>query len=317
MGISQIGSYPSEFGYPIPMSNVPKESITGVPWEDLAVLLAALRHGSLSEASRHLGIGQSTASRRLSRLEERLGARLFERCTEGLKPTSFALQLQGLATSIEGHMADVERLAAGQELGPRGRVTIAAPDGLASHWLLPALPRFYSAYPDVDIDILIGHNVVDLTRGEADLALRFIRPTSPDLVVRHLRKIPIGAYIHPNLAGTPPSELRWILLGHRESPFPGSLWVHETVRPKRTMNVSLWHALVSAIQNGLGAGLISPVIAEPLGLVPVFDHIPDALSHDLFLVYHRALRDVPRVSVCRRWLVDCAERLSGPLITPA
>ena len=97
------------------------ELAAGVAWEDLEVVLAALRHRSLNRSARALRIGQSTASRRLQRLEERLGARIFDRTPEGLLPTDFASQLEPLARLIEGHMGDIDRLARGRELEPRGR----------------------------------------------------------------------------------------------------------------------------------------------------------------------------------------------------
>lgn len=283
-------------------------SVEGVAWEHLAVLLAVLRHGSLNRAAQALRIGQSTASRRLARLEERLGARLFDRLPEGLRPTQFAIDLEPHARFIEGHMADVERLAAGQEAAPHGRVVVALPDGLASHWLIPMLPDFYARYPQVEVDCVIGHAVVDLTRRAADLALRFVPPTAPDLVVRRLRTIPLAAYVHPRLADADPAALRWIMLGDPERRFVESRWIDAHVAPGKTMNVSLWHALLAAVQQGLGAGILSPLVAEPLGLTLL--EIDDAtpLSRELLLVYHRALRDVPRIAALRRWLVEVAPR---------
>ncbi len=285
------------------------ELAAGVAWEDLEVVLAALRHRSLNRSARALRIGQSTASRRLQRLEERLGARIFDRTPEGLLPTDFASQLEPLARLIEGHMGDIDRLARGRELEPRGRVRLALPDGLASEWLLPRLDDFYERYPEVTVDLVIGHAVVDLVRREADLAVRFIRPAAGDLIARTLGRMDIAPYVHPDLAHLAPRAMRWIVFDDPDAVYLETQWVRRVVGPARTMRVSLWNALFAAARHGLGAALLSPVVAEPAGLVRVSGQLAPVEGRDLHLVYHRALREVPRVAALRDWLVVAAGSL--------
>lgn len=288
--------------------------VRGVAWEDLAVLLAALRYRSLNQAAQALRIGQSTASRRLQRLEDTLNARLFDRTAQGLLPTAFALALQPHAELIEGQMADVERLAAGQEATPRGRIRVALPDGLASEWLLPVLPDFIARYPEIDIDCVIGHAVVDLVRREADIAVRFIPPTAPDLVCRPLFTVALEAFVHPDLAQTPLAELRWVKLADPDGRFDESRWIRAQAPAARTFEMSLWNAVFAGVKAGLGAALISPFVAEQAGLVRPATPLPPGPAHTLFMVYHRALRDVPRIAVFRRWLVEHAATVvtAGP-----
>ena len=280
----------------------------GVPWEDLTVLLAALDHGSLNRAAAALRIGQSTASRRLVRLEERLDARLFDRTPEGLLPTALALSLAPHARLIAGHMGDIARLAHEQEAAPQGRVRLAVVDGLVAHWLAPRLPEFYAQHPAVDVDLITGHAVVDLVRREADLALRFVRPTAADLVVKTLGTVHFRAYAHPSIA---PEPQRWVALLDPKAVFQETHWLNEQIAPTHLTRVSTWSALLAAIRAGVGAGLLSPLAAEPAGLVPVALDCAPVPSRTLYLVYHRALRDVPRVAVLRRWLVESAHQLFG------
>jgi DNA-binding transcriptional LysR family regulator len=285
------------------------QPIEGVAWADLAVLLAGMRHSSLSQAAQALRIGQSTASRRLARLEARLGARLFDRTPEGLKPTQFALELAPHAALIEGHMADVERLAAEQEAAPRGRLRVALPDGLASHWLLPQLQGFFDRYPQVEVDCIIGHAVVDLTRQAADIALRFIPPTAPDLVARAVQRIQITPVVHPDLLDVPKADTRWLMLADPGRVFPETHWIEAHAQPRQTLTVTLWHALVAGLQAGLGAGMLAPMVAEQSGLVPVNWPHPPGPTHTLYMVYHRAVRDVPRIAAFRSWILEAAAAL--------
>ncbi len=284
-----------------------KPSITGVAWDDLAVLLAAFDHQSLNRAAAALQIGQSTASRRLHRLETDLGARLFDRTPEGLQPTALALDLLPHARLIEGHMADITRLAAGMESEPEGRVRLAMPDGFASEWMMPRLHGFFERWPRVDIDFVIGHAVVDLIRREADVAVRFIRPTSPDLILKTLGHLPMGAFATPEVARQPLDQLRWIQFDDPDGRFSETRWVDTHIQPTRTMRVSVWNALFSAAKQGLGAAVLAPMVADAAGLVPVASHLPPPPSREVYLVVHRALRHVPRIRALLDWITEVGE----------
>ena len=285
----------------------------GASWEDLSVLLATLQHGSLNRAATSLQVSQSTASRRLARLEERLGGRLFDRTPEGLQPTALAHSLAAHAELIETHMADIDRLVERREAAPSGRIKLALPDGLASAWLIPKLHTFYEAFPDVSVDLVIGHAVVDLVRREADLALRFVRPTASDLVAARVGDIPLAPYVHPSLVGQPAADLRWIVFDDPDSRYIESQWVQQHIQPTKTQRVTLWNALFAAIEHGHGAGIVSPLVAEPAGLVQL-PNLPPVPGSPLYLVYHQALRDVPRIAAFRGWFLDIAKSgLSGSL----
>jgi DNA-binding transcriptional LysR family regulator len=168
------------------------------------------------------------------------------------------------------------------------------------------LPDFFERCPEVEIDCVIGHAVVDLTRREADIAVRFIAPTTPDLVWRPLGAISVEPFVHPRLADLPLDELRWLMLADPDGRFEETHWIEQHARPKQTLNISLCNALFAGVKAGLGAGLLAPFVAEPAGLVrPVGSH-PPGPSHTLFMVYHRAMRDVPRLAAFRQWLVEHA-----------
>ncbi len=287
--------------------------LRGVAWDDLAVVLAVLEHGSLNRAARALGTSQSTASRRLVRLEAQLGSTLFDRTPEGLAPTVLAHDLAPHAALVAGHMADIERLAESREVAPRGRVRMAVVDGLAAHLVVPGLPRLRASHPGIELDLLSGQAVLDLVRREAELALRFVPPTAPDLVVRRLFGVPVAPFVRPELADVPSDMLPWLMLYDPDRHLAESRWIDAHARPSHCTAVSAWSDLFAAVCSGVGAALVPPWVARPAGLVPVqgFEGVV-AVEHTLLLVYHRAQRDVPRVRAVREWVVSEVDRRLEP-----
>ena len=280
------------------------EALHNVAWEDLVLLLAALEQGSLSKAARWLHTSQSTASRRLVRLEARLGGRLFDRNPDGLAPTALALDIAPFARLIAGHMTDIARVASGFEAAPHGRVRLAVVDGMAPVLVVPGLAALRTRHPGIELDLLSGQSVVDLIRGEADLALRFIRPTASDLVVRKLHELPMAVFVHPSLAKVPLDALPWVGFHDPKERFEETRWLHAHVRPAHLTTVSAWSVLWAAVQAGVGAAIVSPYVAVPAGLVRRELMAPPVPPRELLLVYHQALRNVPRIAAVRAWLVE-------------
>lgn len=268
-------------------------------WDDLNVLRATVRTGSLSAAARQLGVGQSTASRRIARLEERVGGALFERLPEGLKPTALASSLLPHADLIGEQMQAIARVAAGQEARPTGRVKLAILDGLLPYLLAPELGDFMRRYPGLTLDFLAGHAIVDLVRGEADLAIRFVRPTAADLVVKRLMTLELGAFASPEIASLPADKRPWVGFVDPTARFQETAWMdaHATHNPR--VGVSSWADLMALTRAGVGAALLSPLVAtSPLVRLDV----PPIPSRTLYLVYHQDLRHVPRLMAVRDWI---------------
>ena len=155
-------------------------------WDDLRIFLAAFREGSCAAAGARLGVNQSTISRRISALERELGVRLFDRTPEGLVPTAAAEEIVPRAELFEVTAAELIGAIEGLDTRPGGVVRVASPVLIASELLAPALPAFLDEQPGLRLELIVGDAIVDLSRREADLALRFVRPDRGDLLVRRV-----------------------------------------------------------------------------------------------------------------------------------
>ncbi|MET0795586.1 MAG: LysR family transcriptional regulator [Polyangiaceae bacterium] len=276
-------------------------------WDDVRLFLALCRSRTVSEAARALGVDSSTVSRRLVALEQVLAASLFDRGHEGIAATKAAEDLLPVAEEMEAVMLRFASAAEGLEREVSGLVRIACPPDVADVVVAPLLRELFTRYPALRVEITPGEAVIDLARREADLALRTVRPVQGDLIVTRLTSVRWVLVASPELAkklGTLRAwgDAPWVGWGERLSQIGPAQWLAshaKSVEPiVRSDSMKVQLAVVGA---GVGVTLVPQPSAEHYGLVPV--KLAPALhaaaaqwpTNELFLVTHRALRDVPRV----------------------
>lgn len=140
--------------------------------EAMATLLAAVDGGSLSAASRKLGMPLATVSRKVSELEAHLGTRLVNRSTRQLTLTDAGRSYVAGCKRILEDIEEIERAAAGEYTAPRGDLVITAPIVFGRLHVLPVVTEFLSAYPEIDIRLALGDRVVNLHEDAVDVAVR-------------------------------------------------------------------------------------------------------------------------------------------------
>ena len=277
-------------------------------WDDVRLFLALCRARTVSEAGRALGVDSSTVSRRLVALEEALAATLFDRGHEGISATKAAEDLRPVAEEMEAVMTRFANAADGLEREVSGLVRLACPPDVANVVIVPLLGELFRRHPALRVEIAPGEAVIDLTRREADIALRTIRPTQGDLVATRLTTVRWVAVASPRLAkelGTLRSwgDAPWVSWGERFAQKLGpARWL--ATHAKGVDPVVCSDSLmvqIAVVVAGVGVTLMPEPSAQHYGLVPL--KLGAALrasaeewpTNDLFLVTHRALRDVPRV----------------------
>lgn len=293
-------------------------------WDQVRLFLAVMRARSLAGAGARLAMDVSTVSRRLDRLEEALGTTLFDRTREGTLPTANAEHLLSYAEEIELGVMRFSAAGAQVETAVEGVVRLTVPPGVADAFVAPALVELHRRHPKLVVELDASVSYADLTRREADLALRLMRPTSGELVMTKLittREMPMASAAYAEELGKLRrlADARWITWGSDLAHLPSGRWLR-THAPDATpvLRTSHFASQLAAARAGLGA----VVLPEPYlttGLVPV-QHaraLGDAWaalpSSDLWLVGHRALRNVPRVAAVWELIV---ETLGGFPVSP-
>jgi DNA-binding transcriptional LysR family regulator len=277
-------------------------------WDDLRFLLAVSRAGTLTAAARALGCSQPTVSRRMAALSRRHGASLFESHAGRYVPTAAGLALAERAARIERDIAALASEA--DHLGdrPEGAVRLTAPEGFGLAIVAPRLEKFREEHPGIDLLLVAEANVVDLSRREADLALRFVRPTQRDLVIRRVGTVPFALYAsaryareRPRAAAGSPEDV--VALHESMDESPESTWLRTELPGARVrVRVRSTLALRAAVLAGAGAGILPDYLAADPELRLLR---PAAVRRDVFLVHHRALRASARVRIVGRFVADC------------
>lgn len=166
-------------------------------WNRARAFLVTAEEGSLSAAGRALNLAQPTLGRQVEALEEELGVALFERSGRGLRLTPAGHELLEHAR-LMGEGARALSLAAwGQTEALEGEVAISASDAYASYLLPPILARLHAAEPRIRIEVVVSNDLSDLSRREADIAVRNVRPTEAHLIGRKVRDAMARLYAAP------------------------------------------------------------------------------------------------------------------------
>lgn len=272
-----------------------------VSWDDYRTVLAIADARALAAAAERLGVNASTVFRRLGALEERLGARLFERSRVGYAPTPAGEQMVALATRMADDIIEFERRLTGQDLRPEGELRVTTNDTLLVHLLTPILAGFRRAYPGIRLDVVVGNQALNLSRRDADVAIRATSDPPETLVGRRLTQIPLAIYAARSLKieRLDPIDYRahtWIGLGDNLAGLKAARWLADNVGEDRIgWRINTVLGLAEAVAEGAGLGILPCFIARRFPeLVPLSEPKTE-FSGALWLLTHPDLRNTTRI----------------------
>jgi DNA-binding transcriptional LysR family regulator len=276
----------------------------GTPdWDLLQSLHAVLEGGSFSAAARLRRLTQPTLGRHIDQLERQLGAPLFLRSPRGLQPTDLALAFRPHLADMSAAASAASRDAAGVASGEGGVVRLAASEIIGIEVLPDMLTSFRAANPGIDVEMVLSNKNEDLTRRDADVAVRMSRPTQNSLVAKKVGELTIGFYATPDYVarkGLPTNfdELAAHTLIGFDRDFPDLVNELSIGRPitrdlfaLRTDNDV---AQLAALRAGFGIGACQRQIGERFGLVPIMADL-FSFKLDIWICMHETLRGSPRM----------------------
>jgi DNA-binding transcriptional LysR family regulator len=293
-----------------------------VDWDDLRFFLAVARRRTLSAAARDLAVTQPTAGRRIAAFERRLGAKLFVRRPDGFVLSPAGLQILEYAERMEGYAFAAERLVAGRDAGLRGVVRVTASEWLITSVLSPMLAELLARHPQLEIELVADQRHLNLSRREADLALRPRRFDQQAIVQRATATLGFALYASPRylaMYGMPAAGdgRGHVLIGMLDG--VGDVardWLATTLpNASRAVRTNGRDAMVTLASAGIGVACLARVVgdeARALQRIPMPTSPP---APTLWLGMAREASATPRVRAVASHLVERLRTLQ-PALAP-
>jgi DNA-binding transcriptional LysR family regulator len=269
---------------------------------DLDVVLAMVRAGTLADAGERLGVDASTVFRSLRRIERGLGAALFERSRSGYQALELA---QALAEKAEQVAAALESARSAAQMSPEqvsGTVRITTTDTVLHGLVAPALKPLRAEHPLLEFELHAGNELANLTRRDADIAVRATRRPPPHLVGRHLGPVRVALFAAKNspikrYADVERGNAAWIAPDDALPEHPSVVWRKRQfpkVVPRYRVNSIL--TVMELVTLGLGVGVFPMFLARGRADLRPLTDVIEACQTDLWLLTHAESRHLRRVA---------------------
>jgi DNA-binding transcriptional LysR family regulator len=285
------------------------DEIQDASWDDLKSFLACARYNSFRNAADALGLTSTTLMRRIDRLEENIGCKLFLRDQSGLTLSEEGSAMIGDVMEMERHAFDLFRRAS-QSSDTSGTVRVAVTEGPGNFWILPRLIDFHRTYRKITVDLRCAMEQADVGRLEADIAIQLEPPTNPDLIVAKLGRMHIYAFVsegYQKLHGLPTlADIRSHRLVIQHAPqvddsayarVLGLTSLDGIIGFKTNSSIGVFYA----IERGAGMGFL-PTAMVALGANLVAVDLGVNHHADLWLAYHKEFRNSDRHKIVIDWI---------------
>jgi len=265
-------------------------------WDNLKFFLALAETGSLSRAAKHHRVDHSTVARRVEALEAELGVRLVERLARSYRITAEGERVRERARKVEAAIAEIAQLARHADTSPERIVRVSGPPTLLSGFLAPRLLPLQKQHPGLRIDLVGEARMANLSQGEADLALRLVRPREKGLVARRLAVVGHALYGSRERVARRTNEQDY--LGYDESldHVPQQRWLKALAGDRGfALRSNDLTTLLTSARAGLGLAVLPRMMAahEPELIEVPTD--PPPPNRELWLVFHRDVGRSPAV----------------------
>jgi DNA-binding transcriptional LysR family regulator len=284
-------------------------------WDDFRYVKAIADNRSLGGAAQVLGVNHSTVFRRLGQVEHQLGSRLFERGRAGYALTPCGEEMVRLAERVGEDITAFERRVTGRDLRPSGELRITCSDTVLMCLLAEVLVGFRRAYPEIIIDLVVSNTMLNLSKRDADVAVRATHQAPEALAGRQIARIAWGVFGPKLLAGKPfdleadPPRHNWVAFADHVALVRAAKWLrdHAVGEDRIIYKANTMLGLPQAVAGGAGLALLPCYVGEMApGIVRLGPPIAE-LEGELWLLTHPDLRNTARV---RAFLDFCSTEIA-------
>lgn len=278
-------------------------------WQDLYVFSVLARTESLSGAARELGIEHATVGRRLDSLERALGLRLVDKLPRSRPLTADGRAIAALAQNMAQIAGLIEQRARPALIGLAGSVRVSVPPSLSRACIVPRIAALRASHPQLRLILQPSTELDDMGKGEADIALRTVRPDDGDLIRKKVGVVRFALYGTREFSRRAPEQWTFIAYDESRDHLPQQSWLHQLrgERPIAFFASDLMSQQMAA-RDHVGAVVLPTMVGDADSeLVP----LPTALAapaRDIWMIVYPDIRRSPLVEVVMNFLVDCIAR---------
>ena len=267
--------------------------------QDLEIILALVRGGTLAEAGEMLAVDASTVFRSVQRMEKGLGVRLFERSRSGYQASELAQSLARHGEQVEAQLDSARSAALQSPEQVAGAVRITSTDTVLHALVAPALRELQASHPLLTYELDAGNELANLSRHEADIAVRATSRPPAHLVGKHVGPIRVALFAARggNWKKANEDKAPWIAPDDALPEHPSVIWRkkhHPKVTPQYRVNSIL--SVAELVAQGLGVGVLPLFLAAARKDLVQLGGVLDAAQTELWLLSHAESRHLRRVS---------------------
>lgn len=283
-------------------------------WDDLRYVLAVAEQGSVSAASRVLGVNHATVLRRIAAFEDRHGVELFNKSARGYAISEDRVRVIDAAREVETAVLAVDRIIQGAQAPLRGVVRVTSTDTFCTAVLPAMLARWQGQEGELTIELLSTNAHLDLSRLHADIAVRPTEQPADDLAGEVAAKLAFDIYARPGA-----DTERWIGLSGALARSMVASWLADTARAEAVTGAAdSFVTMRDMAAAGLGQAILPCILGDADPRLERRHGVMPDMAVDIWVLSHSDLADVPRIRAVRRLLVEglasIADRLEGRVI---
>lgn len=288
-----------------------------IDWDDLRFILAVDRQGSAMAAAQALGVNASTVQRRITRFEDRHGVRLFERRQSGFKSTPECVALVQAAADIEDRVTAISREILGRDFRLEGRLKVTTTDTFMNAQMAGHLASFSMLHPQIRLELTLTNNRLDLSRQDADIAIRPSNNPPENLVGQRVARFVSGLYGNSDHAarlgpGTSLDVLKrepWIGLGEALGNSPLGQWLNRNLDDAQmAIRVDTFSAVCASIEAGMGIGMLPCLVGDANANLHRLAPPVRETGIDLWVLTHPEIRSAAKVRAFMDFITTAMRR---------
>ena len=281
-------------------------------WDDLRVILAICRAGSLTGAAKSMDVNKSTVLRQINAIEQKMGVRFFDRVQQGYRMTEAGETVMLAAARMDEEAIKLERELLGKDFKLKGEIRLTAPEGIATYLLVPMLAEFHKEHPGIYVELIITNAALELSRREADMAVRVTNKPPDSSLGRCIGEFQFCVYAAPRYlkrnGHLALAKHSWVFFLDELSWLIPAIWKKkDAARQQMVFGSSLTLTAMQAAIQGMGVILLPCFLGDTQkGLQRVSKPLP-RLASELWLLTHPDLRNTARVRALMAFLRERLE----------